>query len=415
MIKVWKMELLRILRTRSTLLFFAAAVALSVFMAYVPVTYVQFSYEENGQEITLKGREALAMRKSLRSVTDGEITPAKMADGLAAYQRNAARYGSLRNGDIPVNVYNAELFPYAALTARLREVMADADTGAAPEYAQITEKDACSFYERCRTHLTDLMNMEQKDNPAAGQIARNMYAKVQPPFYYYEGYDSNMAEYLGMYLFLLMFLCALVTAPLFCAEYQTGADDILRSTKHGRHTLAVVKILSALCISAALFAVCMTIFTLVSNSVFGWESCKTSLQMLFSAACLLDINVGQMQGLVALAGLTALLSCVSLTLFLSSACKNTTAATGLTIAVCLFPSVLYTMTGSDFSAYLRVLIPSGALGGTNAFFYALTFYFEFLKIGPWTVWTPWLLLTVPVAEIPLFLRLTVRTYCRRSM
>lgn len=415
MIKVWKLELLRILRTRSTLLFLITAVALSVLMAYVPVTYVQFSCEENGQRITLKGREALAMRKSLRNATDGEVTPEKMADGLAAYQRNAVRYGSLGNSDIPVNVYNTELFPYAALTSRLREVMADADTGAAPEYAQITEEDARSFYACCRTHLTDLMNMEQKDDPDAKRIAEDMYAKVQPPFYYYEGYDSNMAEYQGIYLFLLMLLCTLITAPLFCAEYQTGADDILRSTKYGRRTLAAGKLLSALCISTALFAVCMTLFILVSNSVFGWESCKTSLQMLFSAACLLDINVGQMQGLVALAGLIALLSCVSLTLFLSAACRNTTIATGLTLAVCLLPSVLYTMIGSDSSAYLRVLIPSGALGGTNAFFYALTFYFEFLKIGPWTVWTPWLLLAVPAAEIPLFLWLAVRTYCRRSM
>ena len=112
MIKVWKLELLRILRTRSTLLFLITAVALSVLMAYVPVTYVQFSCEENGQRITLKGREALAMRKSLRNATDGEVTPEKMADGLAAYQRNAVRYGSLGNSDIPVNVYNTELFPY---------------------------------------------------------------------------------------------------------------------------------------------------------------------------------------------------------------------------------------------------------------------------------------------------------------
>ena len=414
-IRLWKVELLRILRTRSTLLFLAAAVVLSAYMAYVPVTYVQYTYEENGQEITIKGREALAIRKSLRTPIAGEVTPEKMVEGLAAYHKNLSLYGSLYSDDFPINVQNAEMYPYSAFMARLHEVMADPESGLAPDYTEITEQNALNFYERCRTHLTDLMNLEQKDNPEARRIAGEMYDKVQMPFYFYPGYNTDMAEYEGMYLFLLMFLCALITAPLFCCEYQTGADDILRSTKHGRWKLATVKILSALCISLVVFAVCMTIFIVISNTVFGWESRQTSMQILFSASCLLGINLGQMQNLVMFAGLIALLSSVSFVLFVSSACKNTTIATGLTIAFCLAPSVFHMMIGGNLAAYLRVLIPSGGLGGTNAFLYTLTSYFEFLKIGPLTVWTPWLLLIVPAAEIPLFLWLTVRTYCRRSM
>lgn len=41
----------------------------------------------------------------------------------------------------------------------------------------------------------------------------------------------------------------------------------------------------------------------------------------------------------------------------------------------------------------------------HALLYALT-DFEFLKVGPLSVWTPWLLLIVPALEIPLFLFLT---------
>lgn len=414
-IRLWKVELLRILKTRSTLLFLAAAVALSAYMAYVPVTFVQYTYEENGQEITIKGREALAIRKSLRNPIAGEVTPEKIAEGLAAYRKNLSLYGSLYSDDFPINVQNAEMYPYSAFMARLHEVMADPESGLAPDYMEITDQDALNFYERCRIHLTNLMNMEQKNNPTARQIAGEMYDKVQMPFCFYPGYNTDMAEYEGMYLFLLMFLCALITAPIFCCEYQTGADDILRSTKHGRWKLATVKILSALCISIVTFAVCMTIFMIISNTLFGWECRQTSLQILFSASCLLGINIGQMQNMVMFAGLIALLSSVSFVLFVSSACRNTTIATGTTIAFCLVPSVFHMMVGGDFASYLRVLLPSGGLGGTNAFLYTLTSYFEFLKIGPLTVWTPWLLMIVPAAEIPIFLWLAVRTYCRRSM
>lgn len=414
MIRLYKEELKRILRTRSTLLFLAAAVALSVFMAYVPVTYVRYTYEENGREITIKGRVALAIRKELQSPNAGEVTPEKMAEGLRAYQENLEIYGDFY-GDFPLNVHNEKIFPWSPLMSRLHEVMADSESGLAPDYTEITEEDALHFYERCRTRLTDLMKLEQKRNPQAQQLAAKMYEKVSMPFYYYPGYDTNMFEYEGIYLFLLMFLCVMITAPSFCCEYQTGADDILRSTRHGRHKLAFVKILSLLTISITAFALCMTIFMVISNHLFGWECRQTSMQILFSASTLLGLNMGQLQNLVMLAGFIALLACVSFVLFISSACKNTTLSTGLTIAFVLFPSVFYMMIGNDLSAYLRVLLPSGALGGSNSFSYAATYYFEFLRVGPLTVWTPWLLMIVPAIEIPLFLWLTVRTYCRRSM
>lgn len=409
--RLYKEEMKRILRSRSSLLFLAAAFLLSVFMAWVPVTFERYTYEENGKEITIEGREALDIKKKLQAPAAGEVTPEKIVLGLEAYHKNLTIYGDFY-GDFPQNVWNSEILPYSKLVTRLREVMADSENGLAPDYLEITEGDALAFYEHCRSHLPDLMRLEQKQNPAAQEIAGKMYEKVEMPFYFYPGYGTNMAEYEGFYLFLLMFLCILITAPLFCCEYQTGADDILRSTKHGKRSLAFVKILSALSISTVTFVLCMTIFQIISNSLFGWECRQTSLQILFSAASLLSLNVGEMQDLMMLAGFISLIGSVCFVLFLSASCKNTTIATGLTIAFGIGPSVFYMMIGAKAASYLRVLLPSGGLGGSNAFLYALT-DFEFLKFGPLTVWTPWLLLFVPVVEIPLFLWLTVRSYCRR--
>ena len=412
--RLYREEMKRILRSRSTLLFLAAALGLSVFMAWVPVTYERYTYEENGQKITVEGRKALALNKKMESPSKGEVTPEKLVEGLSYYHKNLAVYGDFYAEDFPLNLKLQEIYPWRPLLIKLHEVMADPVSGMAPEYTEITQEDALHFYERCHSHITDLMNLEQKDNPKAQQIAVSMYEKVQGPFYFYPGYGTNMAEYEGMYLFLLMFLCVLITAPLFSCEYQTGADDILRSTKHGKRRLALVKILSALSISAAAFVPCMTIFQLISNSLFGWECRQTSMQILFSAVNLLDLNVGQMQNLVMLSGFISLLSSICFVLFLSSACQNTTISTGLTIASAILPTLFYMLIGGIAGSWLRVLLPAGALGGSNAFLYALT-DFEFLNAGPFTVWTPWLLLIVPSLEIPLFLWLTVRTYCRRSL
>lgn len=412
--KLYRQELKRILCTRSTLLFLAAALALSVFMAWVPVTFERYAYEENGKEIVIKGPEALALTKQMEAPSAGEVTPEKLAQGLSFYHKNLEIYDDFYNEEFPLNLRVQEIYPWRPLMMRLREAMADPASGMAPEYTDISTDDALAFYDRCQSHIVDLMKLEQKDNPAAQQTAVQMYEKVRPPFYYYPGYGTNMAEYEGIFLFLLMFLCVMITAPLFCCEYQTGADDILRSTRHGRKRLALVKILAALSISIAAFIPCMILFQLISNSLFGWECRQTSMQLLFSVVSLLDLNVGQLQNLVMLGGFITLLSSISFVLFLSTACKNTTIATGLTIASALLPSLFYMLIGGKPGSYLRVLLPSGGLGGSNALLYALT-DFEFLKVGPLSVWTPWLLLIVPALEIPLFLFLTVRTYCRRSM
>lgn len=405
-------EMKRILRSRSTILFLTAALAVSVFLAWVPVTFERYTYEENGEEIILTGKEALAMKKSLQAPAAGEVTPEKVALGLAAYKKNLALYGDFY-GDFPQNVWNSEILPYSKLVTRLHEVMADSESGLPPDYPEITEEDAFAFYERCRSHLSDLMKLEQKDNPAAQKIAADMYEKVEMPFYFYPGYGTNMAEYESLFLFAVMFLCIMITAPIFCCEYQTGADDILRSTRHGRKDLAFVKILSALSIAIMVFTLCAAVFQVISNSLFGWECRKTSLHILFSAVSLLNLNVGEMQDFLLLAGFCSLIGCVCFVLFVSAVCPNTTISTGLTIAFSIFPSAFYMMAGGKTASYLRVLLPSGALGGSNAFLYAIT-DFEFLKAGPLTVWTPWLLLIVPLLEIPLFLWLTVRSYCRRG-
>lgn len=412
--RLYRQEMKRILRTKSTLLFLAAALALSVFMAWVPVTYERYTYEENGEKITIEGREALALIKKMEAPSAGEVTPEKLAEGLSYYHKNLELYGDFYNEDFPLNLKLQEIYPWRPLLTKLHEVMADPVSGLAPEYTEISADNALTFYDRCQSHIADLMRLEQKDNPEAQQTAIRMYDKVERPFYYYPGYGSNMAEYESMYLFLLMFLCVMITAPLFCCEYQTGADDILRSTRHGRKRLALVKIFSALSIGVSVFIPCMILFQLISNSLFGWECRQTSMQILFSAVSLLDLNVKELQNLIMFGGFITLIASICFALFISAACRNTTSATGLTIAAALLPTLFYMLIGGTPGSYLRILLPSGGLGGSNALLYALT-DFEFLRVGPLSVWTPWLLLIVPMLEIPLFLWLTVRAYCRRSM
>lgn len=92
--------------------------------------------------------------------------------------------------------------------------------------------------------------------------------------------------------FLVLLFCVVIAAPVFSADYQSGADDILRCTRHGRRDLGIAKVLAALLISALAFLLCAVIFILVTNSLFGWECTKTSIQMLYSIVTLAELNIG---------------------------------------------------------------------------------------------------------------------------
>lgn len=136
-------------------------------------------------------------------------------------------------------------------------------------------------------------------------------------------------------------MCVAIAAPVFAGEYQTGSDRILRCTKYGRSRLAITKICASGSIFVTVFVLGMTIHLLILDLAFGMGCLKSSLQMLFSVINLPDINLGQLQVILALAGLLSMLASVSFT-------------------------------------------------------------FNYLHIGEMSFWTPYVILTAAAVEVPVF-------------
>lgn len=405
--RLLQLELKRTLSSRATKCILALALVLSLVMAWLPVSYVRL-YPSEGSEIT--GLQAVQEIKQLSAPYSGEVTAEKVQKALAEYQGAVRQYGDVNGEDFPTDVYYHKIFPEAPLVKRLIEINADAQ-GLAPEVTQLTNQDAKNFYKQCKTHIGDLMNLEQHDHPEAQEQAKQMYSKVPQPFFYYPGYTMDALEYVGMYVFLLVFLCTLIAAPTFSAEYQTGADDILRCTKHGRKRLAVTKITAAMLIFIAVFAVCMTIFTVLSNSLFGWECRETSLQVIQSAATLFSGTVGEAQNAITAMGLVTLLAVSSFTLFVSSVSHSNVKALGISLVFLIAPSLLYMFGGGgNLTAWIARILPAGGVGMYNSYTYTIC-DFEFLHLGKTiSVWPAHVMLVCELVAIPLFLFLTVRCY-----
>ena len=413
--RLMKLELKRVLKTRLTLILLTFSLVLSLVMAYIPTTFSYVSYlDDNGNTIKLLGLDAVQYLKTLQSDTAGEVTPQKVRQAVEDYQTCLTKYGVENTHDLPEGVYEAEILPYAPLLHGVREAFADPDSGIAPSLMDIDPEKIEDFYSACEARLDSLMKLEQRDHPRAQEAAKRLYNRVEMPYQLYPGYNTDAMDYQLLLSFLIVLFCTVIAAPIFTSDYQTGADDIYRCTKYGRVKFAVTKLLSALLICGTAFSLCAVVFLLVSNSLYGWECTKTSMQMLYSIVNLPNLNLGQLQWVCAGGYLLCLLATVSFTLFLSSRLRNVVASLAVALVCCILPVILYVALPSEIGQWIYTILPAGGVALQTSFLYTLV-DFAFWNMGNLAIWTPYVMLGAYCVEIPLFLCLAAYSYCTRKV
>ncbi len=409
------LELKRVAKTRSTWILAAGALLLSIVMALMVISFARHWYlDENGTEARFTGRDAIHANQERQKPIEGELTPEKIQAAFEIYHEVYETYGA-KTENIPQDLYYQRIVPVNAILNRVREVYVDKSTGIPVPLYEISPEEAANFYGQRTERLADYLSQEYKDSPDAVEQALAINEKVKAPFYYIYGVgNSDTSEYLTICIFLLVMICAVIAAPIFSADYQSGADDILRCTKHGRRRLAVVKLLSAILLTTAIFAACVPAFILISYTAFGWESLKATLQLAFSAISFVPLTIGEANTLVVFSGLLTFLATVCFTLFLSTKFKNPTTVLGLALGSCLLPTILsFAGSGATIENWIRLCLPSGGVGLRNSFFYELI-DFNFLSLGPVSVWTPYIIPVAAGIEIVVFFILAVRSYTRHE-
>lgn len=409
--RLFRLEIKRNIKSRRTLVLLAASLFMSVAMAYLPISFESINCPgENGEVIELDGLPAIRFKKDYYEKTAGGITPGKLAEALRTYQSYVKEYGTL--GDVPLDTYIENIMAIRPMLRGLTEAFADPKTGAGADLMDIDPDEVEQyFYEKCVSHLEDVMNLEQKEYETAGQFAADKYANIDQPFYLYSGMSIDAFDYTTLYILVLSILCVAIAAPIFANEYQTGSDSILRCTKYGRMKLAVTRILAACCIFIVVFILGMSLHLLILNLAFGTDCLKTSIQMLFSVINLPNINLGQLQIILVLAGLLSVLATISCTLFLSARCRDSLTVLLISIVVLFLPIFAY---GALGNTWIGGVLPSAGIGMKNNFLYQLC-DFHFLHIGKASFWTPYVILISAAVEIPVFLLLSVCSYCKHQV
>ena len=111
--RLMKLELKRVLKTRLTLILLALSLLLSLVMAYIPTTFSYVEYlDENGNTVTLWGLDAVRYEKALQADTAGIVTPQKVRRAVESYQFCMTEYGARYANELPDGVYAQEILPY---------------------------------------------------------------------------------------------------------------------------------------------------------------------------------------------------------------------------------------------------------------------------------------------------------------
>lgn len=407
--RLFALELKRLLKSRRSLLVVCFMLAFTIFMAWVPTSFIM-SHDTAGNPLT--GLDALAYDKNLEQGIAGTVTPEKVQQALITYQDVFARYNAETTFDLPDEAYD-EINAVQGLLFDLGDLYPDKNGQTLP-WLEIDPDEVTSYYETIPLRVAAISQAQYPAVSGVGDYFTELYAQVDTPFNYVPGADATTLDYLILLSFVLLLCCALITAPVFASDYQIGADDIQRCTKNGRARLGWTRVFASLLICGVLTSVCLALYWCISNSLYGWEVTDASAQMLalFGPLTPLPFDFGGLQILFSVLALLTILATVCAVLLLSSRLKNLVAATGCALLLCFLPVLVYMTLPAIVVDWVNTFLPSTGIALQACTLYA-TRYYNILHLDDLICWTPIATSIAGAVELVLFAALAVVSYVRR--
>ena len=406
--RLYYLEMKRLIRTKSVWILMIAMVVLAAVMAYVPVTFIRAYKTDAGNVQAVTGVQAVKISKETRKDMEGEVTEEKIRQAIRVLNEMYQEYGSSFMEEVPADVYAEKIYPIMPVLNVIEQVLApDGKNLYNMEAFDVKEEDAATIYEKYREEIQGL-----SQNPELVKEMQKISGSVKTPFTYESGMTLETVDYYTVYLFLVMFAFIVIASPVYAAEYQTGADDVIRCTKNGRVRIAVTKILVTFTLAVATFVASSLTFVAVLYIIYGGSGFGTSIQMGY-VFYLPALTIGSMLKLQIAGGMLFTLATVSFVLFLSSKCKNVQTALISAFGIAILPMILNMAGNNNVLNIMRCILPTGGFGLINGLQSELMAR-NFALVAGHYIWLPYILLVAAAVAVPVFVGLTIVSYCRRG-
>ena len=406
--RLYYLEMKRLIRTKSVWILMIAMVVLAAVMAYVPVTFIRAYKTDAGNVQAVTGVQAVKISKETRKDMEGEVTEEKIRQAIRVLNEMYQEYGSSFMEEVPADVYAEKIYPIMPVLNIIEHVLApDGKNLYNMEAFDVKEEDAATIYEKYREEIQGL-----SQNPELVKEMQKISGSVKTPFTYESGMTLETVDYYTISLFLVMFAFIVIASPVYAAEYQTGADDVIRCTKNGRVRIAVTKILVTFTLAVATFVASSLTFVAVLYILYGGSGFGTSIQMGY-VFYLPALTIGSMLKLQIAGGVLFTLATVSFVLFLSSKCKNVQTALISAFGIAILPMILNMAGNNNVLNIMRCILPTGGFGLINGLQSELMAR-NFALVAGHYIWLPYILLVAAAVAVPVFVGLTIVSYCRRG-
>ena len=406
--RLYYLEMKRLIRTKSVWILMIAMVVLAAVMAYVPVTFIRAYKTDAGNVQAVTGVQAVKISKETRKDMEGEVTEEKIRQAIRVLNEMYQEYGSSFMEEVPADVYAEKIYPIMPVLNVIEQVLVpDGKNLYNMEAFDVKEEDAATIYEKYREEIQGL-----SQNPELVKEMQKISGSVKTPFTYDSGMTLETVDYYTIYLFLVMFAFIVIASPVYAAEYQTGADDVIRCTKNGRVRIAVTKILVTFTLAVATFVASSLTFVAVLYILYGGSGFGTSIQMGY-VFYLPALTIGSMLKLQIAGGVLFTLATVSFVLFLSSKCKNVQTALISAFGIAILPMILNMAGNNNVLNIMRCILPTGGFGLINGLQSELMAR-NFALVAGHYIWLPYILLVAAAVAVPVFVGLTIVSYCRRG-
>lgn len=411
--RLYCQELKRIFKSARARVVILLAVILPVFMAALASEFNDADYlDTNGNIVSLHGTAALQFIKNNSAEGNGEVTVERLKDALYQYQNLYEVYGAdpLESG-VTLDVYWKEVRPIRPLLRMIMQTYSTPD--GIIDLRTMTADSLDTFYEDVEKKLTDVMKSDQElRDPAMIREAQKIWGKVETPFEISSGYTRDAFDYIEFAILILAILSAALAAPVFSERYQSGEDSVLRCTLYGRGKLVRTTVLAELTVVSVMYFVGIGMHLLLSDMIFGFATLKESVQTLYTVYSLPDMNLLDLQIVLALAGWLCCMTVTAMSLCISAQVTETSTSMVLALILVILPTLLYSIGGG--ARWIIALLPSASVGLSNNMLMSLV-DLRFLKLGDGVFWYPAVLVCTAAVEFFLFAVITHLVYSRHQV
>lgn len=385
--EIFKWEIQKIWRRRSTKIVIIIAVAYVIFSAIYNGVLNLGSTRNEGFGQNPDGVIRIAEQYEFAEQYRGDMTEEKLLD---VYERVQAAYAPENIVEFPDGSrglsnenWNKYIEPIKApinMMMNLCRMIPAYESVYQPK--NIPRNAAENFY-GLREETVEKFISTQVLGERDRQFFLKQNSEVKTPFYYdwIEGQRIYL-EIMAPIPVIVALLIAVFISPVCALEYQQKTDSVILCSRYGRKSLALAKLSASVIFSAAVYIVCMGIYISGQLAFCGTRALSCPIQLIKPIAAA-PLTILQVEIYLIVLGLLSCVAITAVTFFLSSAINVVFPAAAASMMLIVAPMLLSgTIPESlSFISVLPFMSDYTELFRTNMYFH---------------IWSPYLMIAAPI-------------------